>query len=205
MSLGQRLLNLRKSKGLSQEELAEKLDVTRQTISKWETDQSLPDFDKIIPICKLYNISADELITGEKEKIVNLEEPNLINKKKKAKGIALGILLYFISVVVVMICIPVFNFDPIVTVSAFLIICGIATFFIVYSCIVYKEEKKEEKENKLRNQIENVLSTFTLIFYLFVSFKTMAWHITWIIWIIFGLVCEILKLIFMLRGKKYEK
>ena len=46
MSLGERLLELRKSKHLSQEELAYKLDVTRQTISKWETDQSTPDFDK---------------------------------------------------------------------------------------------------------------------------------------------------------------
>ena len=53
MSLGERLLDLRKKKGLSQEEIAGLLDVSRQTVSKWETDQSTPDFDKIIPICKL--------------------------------------------------------------------------------------------------------------------------------------------------------
>ena len=48
MSLGERLLDLRKKKGLSQEEIAGLLDVSRQTVSKWETDQSTPDFDKII-------------------------------------------------------------------------------------------------------------------------------------------------------------
>ena len=56
MSLGERLLDLRKKKGLSQEEIAGLLDVSRQTISKWETDQSTPDFDKIIPISLISGI-----------------------------------------------------------------------------------------------------------------------------------------------------
>lgn len=66
MSLGERLLDLRKKKGLSQEEIAGLLDVSRQTISKWETDQSTPDFDKIIPICNLYEIDANELLQVKK-------------------------------------------------------------------------------------------------------------------------------------------
>ena len=94
MDLGQKLLDLRKSKNLSQEEAAEKLDVTRQTISKWETNQSTPDFDKINPICELYGISPDELFTGERKvkesTPVNLEEA----KKKKAGGIALSVFIY---------------------------------------------------------------------------------------------------------------
>lgn len=61
MSLGEKLLSLRKKKGLSQEEVADLLHVTRQTVSKWETDQSTPDFDKVVPICKLYDISTEEL------------------------------------------------------------------------------------------------------------------------------------------------
>ena len=60
MSLGQRLIELRKEKKLSQEEVAGKLNVTRQTVSKWETDQSTPDFDKILPLCELYEISTEE-------------------------------------------------------------------------------------------------------------------------------------------------
>ena len=61
MNLGEKLLSLRKKKGLSQEEVADILHVTRQTISKWETNQSMPDFDKVVPICDLYEISTDEL------------------------------------------------------------------------------------------------------------------------------------------------
>ena len=66
MDLGQKLLELRKSKQYSQEEVAFKLNVSRQTISKWETNQSTPDFDKIAPLCELYGITADELLTGKK-------------------------------------------------------------------------------------------------------------------------------------------
>ncbi len=61
MSLGGKLYDLRKKKGLTQEQAAEKLGVTRQTISKWETDQSTPDFDKLVSISWLYEISLDDL------------------------------------------------------------------------------------------------------------------------------------------------
>ena len=64
----------------------------------------------------------------------------------------------------------------------------------------------EEKEtDKLRNQISSVVAIIFTIIYLIISFQTMAWHLTWIIWIIFGLFEEILKLIFMLRSYKDEK
>lgn len=214
MSLGQRLLDLRKSKRLSQEEVAEKLNVTRQTISKWETDQSVPDFDKIVPLCELYEISTDELLTGKRELKGNESESKQNHRQeresrniKKAKGIGLGVLLYFISIVWIMISIPVLTMNPIVSSAIFILICGIATYYIIYTCTIYKEPKaiKEEKTNSLRKQIKDILAIVTLIIYLLVSFLTHAWHITWIIWIIFGLISEILKLIFMLRGNENEE
>lgn len=209
MNIGQRLINLRKSKQLSQEEVADKLNVTRQTISKWETEQSMPDFDKIAPLCELYGISADELLTGRKEVEEEKTQVNNTNynKEKRAKGIGIGILLYFVSIVWIMIAIPVLMMNPIVASGIFLLICGVATYVIVYTCMVYKieKQKKEEKETKLIKQIDTILSIFTLIIYFFISFATMAWYITWIIWIIYALVIEIIKLIFQLKGKEYEE
>ena len=61
-----RLAELRKSRGLSQEELAEKLGVTRQAVSKWERAESAPDTDNLIELAKIYGVSIDELINGEK-------------------------------------------------------------------------------------------------------------------------------------------
>ncbi len=71
MTLGQKLFDMRKKSGLSQEQVAEKLGVTRQTVSKWETDQTTPDFDKIVPISKLYNVSVNELFgeDGQETKV----------------------------------------------------------------------------------------------------------------------------------------
>jgi transcriptional regulator with XRE-family HTH domain len=64
MSLGDKLLDLRKKAGLSQEEVADKLDVSRQTVSKWETDQTVPELIKVKLLSKLYNVSYDYLISG---------------------------------------------------------------------------------------------------------------------------------------------
>ena len=206
MNLGERLLNLRKKEHLSQEEVAFKLNVSRQTISKWETDQSTPDFDKIAPLCELYNITADELLTGKKEEKIESSNKEEF-AKKRAKGIGIGVLCYFIAITWIMISVPVLMINPVIAAAIFLLISGVATFFIVYTCIVYKEEKteKEKKEKKLINQIEKVVSLVALIIYLFISFTTMAWHITWLIWIAYALIMEIIKLIISLRGEENEK
>ncbi|MCI9238717.1 MAG: helix-turn-helix transcriptional regulator [Dorea sp.] len=62
MGLGNNLFNARKKKGMSQEAVAEKLGVSRQTISKWETDETLPDIRQSKRLAVLYGLSLDELI-----------------------------------------------------------------------------------------------------------------------------------------------
>ena len=62
MELNEKLSKLRKGLGLSQEELAETLEVSRQAVSKWETGQSAPDLVNLVRLCQLYGIPADELL-----------------------------------------------------------------------------------------------------------------------------------------------
>ena len=203
MSLGERLINLRKEKHLSQEELAEKLGVTRQTISKWETEESKPDFDKIIPLCMVLGISSDELLTGEKKVI---EEPSKKeNRKKAALGFSISIFLYFISIVWIILSEETFHLNDGITISGFLIICAIATCNIIYTAIAHQKEKEQKPVDKTQKQIEDILALITVIIYLSISFITMAWHQTWIIWIIYALLVEIIKLIRSLKGDKNEK
>ena len=64
MTLGERIAYYRGALGLSQGELAEKLGVSRQAVSKWETDAGLPDLDRLIALSGLYNITLDELVQG---------------------------------------------------------------------------------------------------------------------------------------------
>lgn len=220
MNLGEILLEQRKLKHLSQEEVAEQLGVTRQTVSKWETGQSTPDFDKILPLCELYGISANELLTGEiisdKElkpdhpSIAELEEirrdKNAAIINKRALGICISVLLYFVAVGFM--CMSVTFMNPILASGIFLIIAGFATLVIIYSCIAFRvprdKRDKSKEQNSLFKQITKLASLITLIVYLLVSFLTMAWHITWIIWIVYALVEEIIKLVLSLKGEKNE-
>lgn len=76
-TIGQRISKLRKLKGYTQDELAKLLNISRQAISKWEADISVPDMDNFYKLSKIFNISMEELVHGIKninEKIVNENE-----------------------------------------------------------------------------------------------------------------------------------
>lgn len=109
MEFSKKLYELRKQKGHSQEELAGKLNVSRQTLSKWELGESTPDMEKLILLCDYFDVSLDELVLGKEieKKIVNqenviakiLDEKILTddNKKKTKRNLKLiGIILAII-------------------------------------------------------------------------------------------------------------
>ena len=77
MKFGDKLVGLRKKNGLSQEELAEKLGVSRQSVSKWESNNAYPETDKIVQICNLFDCSMDDLINDQ---ITDLKQ---IERKEK--------------------------------------------------------------------------------------------------------------------------
>ncbi len=62
MTIGEKITHLRSAANMSQETLADRLSVSRQSVSKWEMDQSLPQIDKVLQLCEMFNISADELL-----------------------------------------------------------------------------------------------------------------------------------------------
>ncbi len=80
MTLGEKITRLRSSRGISQEQLAEKIAVSRQSVSKWEMDQALPQIDKVLMLCELFDISADELL---QDKIAI--QPQIANAPRKNK------------------------------------------------------------------------------------------------------------------------
>lgn len=67
LTTGERIMKLRQSRGLSQEALGEKLGVSRQAVSKWETDQALPDVDKVIKMSKLFDVTTDYILMGSED------------------------------------------------------------------------------------------------------------------------------------------
>ena len=74
MLLAEKILELRKQNGWSQEELAEKVGVSRQSISKWESAQSVPDLDKILVLSRIFGVSTDYLLKDEQEQLDTVED-----------------------------------------------------------------------------------------------------------------------------------
>ncbi len=67
MTIGEKITKFRTAAGISQEQLAEKIGVSRQSVSKWEVDQALPQIDKVLQLCDLFGVAADELLRDQIE------------------------------------------------------------------------------------------------------------------------------------------
>ncbi len=85
MNFASNLQKLRKKKNMSQEKLAEKLDVTRQSVSKWESSITYPEMDKLISICKIFNVDMDTLVNGDvdsikEEKKITIDTKDILSK-----------------------------------------------------------------------------------------------------------------------------
>ena len=74
LNLAENLKKIRKENNLSQEQLAEKLGVSRQSVSKWEAGQAYPEMDKVLQICKLFNLNMDELFNQDVKEVNEVKE-----------------------------------------------------------------------------------------------------------------------------------
>ena len=90
MNIADRIQCLRKNKGLSQEELADKVGVSRQAVSKWESEQSTPDIEKIIIMSELFEVTTDYILKGI--------EPVSMTNKKTMYSLYLGFALIFATI-----------------------------------------------------------------------------------------------------------
>ena len=108
MELSEKLLNLRKANDLTQEQLAEKINVSRQSVSKWESGQAMPELDKIVALCDIFHITTDALLKPSeldllsvKTQMLENQQKNLentIQKKERTKRTVLGcVSIYLIA------------------------------------------------------------------------------------------------------------
>lgn len=87
MEIGKKLKDARMKSGFTQETVAEKINVSRQTISNWENEKSYPDIISVIALSDLYSISLDDLLKGDREMMEHLEEcTNVVKSAQKLIG-----------------------------------------------------------------------------------------------------------------------
>lgn len=143
MNFADKLIRLRKKMGLSQEELAIKINVSRGVISKWESTQSIPDLDNIIQLSTLFNVSTDFLLKDELEsedfnqdedlvRVLLLEEAKdyLSYEKKVALKTALGVMLCILSPVLLIVLSILSDNIPSFISSTLAVIFGMSALFV---------------------------------------------------------------------------
>ena len=136
MTLGEKIYKLRTEKNLSQGDLSEMLEVSRQSVSKWENGAATPDLDKIIKLSEIFGITIDELVKNEDVSASSTEEPkstNVIIKKEShfPTRKIFGTALLSLSVVIMFMCFALGGLEGAlagVLFSSPLILCAIVCF-----------------------------------------------------------------------------
>lgn len=107
MEIGKKLKDARMRSGLTQEKVAEEINVSRQTISNWENEKFYPDIISVIELSNLYSVSLDDLLKGDEKMIKHLEEStDVVQSNKKLMGAIL------INIVLVALAISLSMFIP---------------------------------------------------------------------------------------------
>ena len=181
MSFGEKLQQLRKEKGLSQEDLAHQLNVSRQAVSKWESQNGYPEIEKMILISDLFQVSLDYLMKKDYEEHENetissfhlMTQQNIEDylhfKKSFALRIGSSVLLMIVGLFIAALCADT-SYQSI-GVFGFLIMVGIGVFFIIMTTLLKESKFKIENEEikiafndlqKLQEQYQHFHKYFTL-------------------------------------------
>ena len=134
MDLGKKIMTMRNKKNLSQEQLAEKLNVTRQTISNWENGKFYPDIDSLVNLSKFLNVSLDVLLSYDDKVLDYLKDSTDIVKSNK--NILYAVLLNILLIIAFIIVGIIFNE------SASIIIIIFTVSIISFSFLFYQIIKK---------------------------------------------------------------
>ncbi|MEG1947690.1 MAG: helix-turn-helix transcriptional regulator [Lachnospiraceae bacterium] len=132
MEIGQKLKKARTQSGYTQEAVAEKINVSRQTISNWENEKSYPDILSVIKLSDLYSISLDDLLKGDRKMIVHLEEStNIVKSNKKLIGAIIGNIILAIVMIAFSMLLPQNIFYLVIVFSLMVISTSILLYQII--------------------------------------------------------------------------
>lgn len=160
MNIGERIYELRRKNSMSQEDLAEKMNVSRQSISKWESSQSVPEVERIIQLSNIFNVSTDWILKGENSKKQksqsnknNLKSVQTVSTALNYTGFVIGTFILFEKQAIWAVAVPiVFS------------ILSLAIYFAVYS----DSENTDEKKQSLNTFIKLNIFIFSFWILLFI-------------------------------------
>lgn len=201
IEIASRLAKLRKEKGLSQEDLADKLGISRQAVSKWERAEASPDTDNLILLARLYDVSLDTLLsTDAKDEEIKTEVVDSIKKeeddkhdydnKEESKNLVINIIRSVYTLLVVIAYLLIGFLAPRGFIRGWLVFLTIPIVFTLITAI----EKK--------NANLFAFPVVTTLVFLSVGMLTGVWHPTWIVFLLIPIYYSITGIIHKSAHKK---
>lgn len=126
MEVGNQIKKYRQSIKLTQEELAEKIYVTRQTVSNWENGKNYPDLNSLIMLCDLFNISLDILVKGD---VIEMKKQVVQDDVRKFKRDT--VIFTVLMIVTLLSAIPLFLYLELVGIALWVVIAGVMIFYSI--------------------------------------------------------------------------
>ena len=192
IEIANRLAKLRKEKGYSQEELAEKLGLSRQAVSKWERAESSPDTDNLICLAKLYNISLDELLRTD-EDVESIKESVKEKENKEKKDVKLSPTSIYVKDG---------EEEVNISFSGIYVKDGEDEVVIGNKPIEILSES-DQKKRKIKEKISSVYVLLVVIGYILLGSLLDLWHPAWILFISIPLVDSIMEAIIQKNPKAF--
>lgn len=147
MDFSEKLLTLRKANDMTQEQLAEKLDVSRQSISKWESGQATPELEKIVAMSAVFNVTTDYLLKSSeiddlsvKTEMLEKQQQIMLKKEQKQQQV-FSCIMYSVIVYLVFFAVFLtehyffFKFGILVTPSVILAEFLVSTAIVIFICV----------------------------------------------------------------------
>jgi DNA-binding XRE family transcriptional regulator len=225
MAFSDNLQYLRRKNKITQEELADEINVTRQSVSKWETGEAYPDTDKLILLCEKFNLSMDELVRGNvalndlnpdgvcddtacSQNVDNCCGDKVANncnaKKKRYLCSAINSLIMLCALAIFLTCGFVWNLWYIGWVS-FVYAAGLSAGLngiVVYIC--YNGKRSKMVLQAVAGAANGFIMVMCAAVYLTVGMAIGMWHPTWIIFIVGAAVCAVIDALCNAFGSKRQ-
>ena len=192
IEIANRLAKLRKEKGYSQEELAEKLGLSRQAVSKWERAESSPDTDNLICLAKLYNISLDELLRTD-EDVESIKESVKEKENKEKKDVKISPTSIYVK-----------DGEEEVNVSfSGIYVKDGEDEVVIGNKPIELLSESDQKKRKIKEKISSIYVLLVVIGYILLGSLLDLWHPAWILFISIPLVDSIMEAIIQKNPKAF--
>jgi DNA-binding XRE family transcriptional regulator len=173
------LINLRKEKGFTQSDLADKLDISFQAVSKWERGENLPDAYTLLALAKIYGITVDEILNG---KLIERKKKSRLSRRLINIIMTIGVALLMISPIPYLIRTSDDLSSGNIIASLITVVLGVS--LLVFAGLEMDRGSRRTLKSKDEIRIDNIVYSICVVIFLGAGLIWQLFHVAWIVFIL---------------------